>query len=279
MGQKLDIGRVFSGIFRVYGQQLGLLVPAALIVFLPVAIANGLIESGSDAVLLTLLASLLSLVASYWYQGMVVEAVRDMQDGRSDFSLGGLFRSVVPVIGPLIGAGILAGIGVLIGLVLLIIPGLFLLTIWALIAPVIVVERAGVLESFGRSRELVRGNGWQVFGVIVLLFIVQFVLVAILTAIAVAISDTFVGYGLASLVANVILAPLTALAAATMYFELVRLKEARGASAVDGPAAEDPPYPGQSPGAEDPPYPGRSQVSDTPGSAPERPTRPPADGA
>ena len=39
-----------------------------------------------------------------------------------------------------------------------------------MIAPVIVVEHSGVMDSFGRSRELVRDNGWQVFGVIFVVF-------------------------------------------------------------------------------------------------------------
>ena len=38
--------------------------------------------------------------------------------------------------------------------------------------PAIVLENRGIGESFGRSRELVRGNGWNVFGVIVLTFLI-----------------------------------------------------------------------------------------------------------
>jgi hypothetical protein len=40
------------------------------------------------------------------------------------------------------------------------------------VAPVTVLERPGVWGAFGRSRELVSGNGWNVFGVIVLVFLV-----------------------------------------------------------------------------------------------------------
>ena len=59
-------------------------------------------------------------------------------------------------------AGILAGIAIGIGLLfLLFAPGLFLLTIWAVLAPVIVIERVGAIESFGRSRGLVRGERWR----------------------------------------------------------------------------------------------------------------------
>lgn len=85
----------------------------------------------------------------------MVELVRDVQDGRLDASVGDLMRSVLPVLGPLIAAGILAGIGIAVGFVLLIVPGLFLLTIWA----VIVIERRGISDAFGRSRQLVKDQG------------------------------------------------------------------------------------------------------------------------
>ena len=44
--------------------------------------------------------------------------------------------------------------------------GLVLLTWWILIIPVIVLEGTRAGEAFSRSRELVRGHGWSVFGVI-----------------------------------------------------------------------------------------------------------------
>ena len=71
---------------------------------------------------------------------------------------------------------ILFAIGVGIGFVLIIIPGLILLTIWSVVVPVEVLEHRGILGSFGRSRELVRGNGWNVFGVIVIVWVLVFVI-------------------------------------------------------------------------------------------------------
>jgi hypothetical protein len=66
-------------------------------------------------------------------------------------------QSVEPVFWPLVAVSILFGIGVGIGFVLPIIPGLMLLVIWSVVAPVTVLERVGVLAAFGRSGELVRG--------------------------------------------------------------------------------------------------------------------------
>jgi hypothetical protein len=68
-----------------------------------------------------------------------------------------LLQSVEPVFWPLVAVSILLGIGVGIGFVLPIIPGLMLLVIWSVVAPVTVLERVGVLAAFGRSGELVRG--------------------------------------------------------------------------------------------------------------------------
>ena len=102
---------------------------------------------------------------------MVVELVSDVQDGQRDASAGQLLRAVTPVLGKLILVGIVAGIGIAIGFVLIVVPGLILATLWSVAAPVVVLERPAGLRALGRSRELVRGNGWNVFAVILLLVI------------------------------------------------------------------------------------------------------------
>lgn len=220
--QRLDIGGVIGETFRTYGAQAGLILGAAFIIFLPIAIIDGFIEN-QGGFLLGLVGSIVSIVGTYWFQGMVVQAVRDIQDGRRDFSLGELFSSVQNVVGTLIVVGILAGIGIAIGLVLLIVPGLILLTIWAVVGPAVVIDRPGVFGAFRRSRELVRGHGWAVFAVIVFFFILIAIGRGLIAALAGAISDTVVGYAVASLVGNLLLAPLGALAASVLYFHLRRL--------------------------------------------------------
>ena len=224
MNQKLDVARVFERIFEIYKDQFTLLIPAALVVFVPVALISGLIYAGDVSIIGGLIVAAIATIATYWFQGMVVEAARDILDGRRDHTIGSLVQSVVPVLGPLIIAGILAGLGIGIGLLLLLVPGLFLLTIWAVIAPVIVIERLGAIDSFGRSRELVRGHGWQVFSVIVVLFLVQFIITAVLNSIANSVSDSFVGYTISDLIVRVLVAPFTALAAAVLFFELKALR-------------------------------------------------------
>ena len=59
------------------------------------------------------------------------------------------------------------------GLTLLVIPGICLAVMWYVCVPVIVIERAGPLAALGRSRELIRGYGWSVFGRLVGLALIQ----------------------------------------------------------------------------------------------------------
>ena len=230
MNGKLDTARVFERIFEIYRDQFGLLIPAALVVFVPVAIISGLIYAGDVGILGALIVAAIGTIATYWFQGMVVEAARDILDGRRDHTVGSLVRAAAAVIWPLVVAGILAGIAIGLGLLLLIVPGLFLLTIWAVLAPVIVIERKDALSAFGRSRELVRGNGWQVFSVIVVLFILQFVVTAVIQALANSVADSVVGFSVADLIVRLLVAPLSALAAAVLFFEL---KAMRGEPVLD----------------------------------------------
>jgi hypothetical protein len=272
MNQKLDTARVFERIFEIYRDQFTLLIPAALVVFVPVAVISGIVYAGDVSIFGALIVAAVATIATYWFQGMVVEAARDILDGRRDHTIGSLVRSAGPVVGPLIVAGILAGIGIGIGLLLLIVPGLFLLTIWAVIAPVIVIERRGALESFGRSRELVRGNAWQVFGVIVVLFLVQFIVSAVIQAVANSVSDSFASYAIGDLIVRLLVAPLTALAAAVLFFELkARRGEPVLATGEGGVVAE--PGGGPAPTPAEPAAPAAPPPPPAP-DAPDAPTQP-----
>lgn len=236
MERKLSVGDTLNGVFDIYRDQAGVLLPVAFWLFLVVAIVNGLTEGNFS---LFWLGIVVSLAVGTLYQGMVVELVRDVQDGRRDSSVGDLMRSVLPVLGPLIGAAILSGLGVGAGFILLIVPGLILLTMWAVIAPVIVVERRGVFDAFGRSRQLVRGQGWPVFGSVVVAYLIGALAEIIFLLIAGSIADGAIVRIVFSALASTLAAPIAALVAAVLYYRLVGLQP---------PPAVEPPSVPQQPG-------------------------------
>lgn len=268
MNPRLDTGKVFSRIFELYTSQASVYLPAALILYVPLALITGAVYTGTASLVLVLLLAALGFVTAFVYQGVVVRSVEDLQDGQRDFSIGELFRSVLPVLGMLIVVGLVGGIAEGIGFLLLIVPGVILVTIWAVVAPVVVIERKG-FDAFGRSYELVRGSFWQVLGVIVVLFIIQFIIQQIFRAIGGGISDSIVTYAIFNLIGSVIVAPLTALAAAVMYFDLLGLKGQRPVAGAPGaPAA---PVAPEAPGSAPPPPPAAAP----PSSPPEQQRRPP----
>ncbi len=219
MQQKIEVGAVIRRVLDIYSDQAPVLMPAAAVVFVFTGVISTLLVVASPA--LALLALLVSLVATMLFTGMVVELVADLQDGRRDSSASQLLRAVTPVLGRLILVGVVAGVCVVIGFVVVIIPGLILLTIWAVAAPVVVLERPPGLRALGRSRELVRGNGLAVFGVI---FVMVILVGLVAGAIEIGADSAGAGAGLvARVVLGVLTAPLSALSAAVLYFDLRRI--------------------------------------------------------
>jgi hypothetical protein len=214
---KIEPGRVISEAFELYREHAAPLLGGAVIVLGIAGVING-IFSTTDSLILLFVGAIVSLIAQVLYAGYVVRLVQDVRDGRRDHTVGELFSAAAPAIPTLIGNGILFAIAVFIGFILLIVPGLILITIWAVTAPAIVIERAGVIEAFGRSRELVRGNGWPVFGAILIAFVIIVVFSIVMSAIGAAIGDA--GQVILSAIANILAVPVAALVASILFFDL-----------------------------------------------------------
>jgi hypothetical protein len=210
---------VLSEAWQMYKAFASHLLAIAFIIYLAAAVIAALLGLGGTTVG-AILGSLVQIVAAYLLQATLVKAVQDVRDGRADMSIGDTVRAAVPYLWRVIGASILAGIAITIGLLLLIVPGLWLITIWAVIVPVIVIEGAGVFASFGRSQQLVRGNGWHVFGTLVLVFIIMLVVGIILGLIFSALPDALAN-GLSSIISGTLIAPFLALVVTLVYYRLV----------------------------------------------------------
>src|SRR4051812_47490774 len=196
----------------------------ALVVFAVLDLLSALAASAAgDSVLAGVfwgvIALTIGVIGYFWVQAALVELVRDVRDGRADRSIGETYRAVQPRLPAVIAGGILAGLGIGLGLVLLIVPGLYLATIWAGLIPVIVLEERSAGESFTRSREIVRGSGWSVFGLIVVTFLLVAIASAIIRLLFTPLPE-FLEAWLGSLVAHSLTIPFVAAALTTAYFHL-----------------------------------------------------------
>ena len=234
----MSVGGILGESWQLYTRFFTRFFVIALVVYLIVNLLNAAVSTAFGhgagiAVLLALITMVVSLVGTFWLEGALVFAVDDVRDGRIDTTVGQVFERVRPYLGTLIVAGILAGLGIAVGLVLLIVPGLVLLTWWCLIVPVVVLEGRRVGESFTRSRELVEGHGWTVFGVVVITAILTAIASGIIQAIF-SFLGSFLRYWIGGAIASAIVGPFFAVALTLMYFRLRELREGTAAPATAG---------------------------------------------
>jgi hypothetical protein len=219
---------VLDEAWRMYRAHAAHLLTIAFVIYLVAAVIAGLLAL-IGGIFGLLLGSIVEFIAAFLLQAALVKAVQDVRDGRADLAFGQTVSAATPYIGPVAGASILAGIAITIGLILLIVPGLFLITIWAVIVPVIVIERSGALASFGRSQQLVRGHAWHVFGTLVLVFVILIVVDFLLGLIFLAL-PLLLRNGLSTVISGTLIAPFLALVVTLIYYRL------SGASGGQGPA-------------------------------------------
>lgn len=214
---------VIGEAWKLYKAHWRHLLTFSFIVYAGVAVIGAVLT-----ILLTwfgaILAAVISLIAFFWLQAALVKAVDDVRDGQANLSLGQTFAQAREQLGSVAVAAILAGLGIILGLILLIVPGLILMTWWAVIVPVVVLENKSAGEAFTRSRELVRGNGWGVFAVIVLMVLLLIGFTIVLSLLLSPLADWLQSL-VAQIVGNTLTAPFVAIVLTLLYFRLRQAKE------------------------------------------------------
>ena len=167
--------------------------------------------------------SLLSLVLAFTgtalVQGGLVEIVRGLHDdGDDEASVGEALGRASGRILKLVRVSLLTSILVGVGFLVFIIPGFILMTRWAVAVPVAMLEGGNARDALRRSREMVDGNGWNVFkvlfavGMLTAIVMVPFLFVS-------ANAGAF-GWWLAVTIASMLTAPYAAHALTVVYYTL-----------------------------------------------------------
>jgi hypothetical protein len=133
--------------------------------------------------------------------------------------------------GRIVGLAIVSGLLIFIGMLLLIVPGLVLATMFAVAMPVLLIEDLSISDCLKRSAALTLGYRWQVFGLVVLTTGVllggTFLLGAILV-LADMVDDGFGALDIVLWLWTGLYYAVAAVIAATLYYRLREVKEGLG---------------------------------------------------
>jgi hypothetical protein len=225
----LSLRAVLGEMFTVYRRHWTFLIPAAIVILLPQSILSAAVDEGSldgirsakDLALFgaILLTAAINLLGQAIYAGLTAAADVDWRAGKPLPPLSSLIRSLP--IGGLVVLDLLLSLGFALGILLLVVPGLIFLAYVGISPAVMKLEHRGPLDAIRRSFELVRGNFWRVF--VIVIGVILFTELAVQ-----AIALPFHGFALeaaADLVAEGLLQPIEGLA---VVIVAIRLLEMRG---------------------------------------------------
>jgi uncharacterized membrane protein len=159
--------------WNAYWKNVGPLVVIALVV-IAINVVVGLIAQASDAlafqIVIQFIGFLISMLISLGWIRVSLDVTRGVKPEVADlFKFDGY--------GPYIGASILFALGFYVGLILLIVPGIIFAVAFGFYGFVIAErgEGVGVIDSLKESADLTRGNRWQLFGLGIVLLLINLV--------------------------------------------------------------------------------------------------------
>jgi hypothetical protein len=224
----MSFAEVLDTGFRLIRDHFALLVGIGLVLYAPLAVLQELltdVQTSGDANTVTLVAAFSIIVASLALspiaQGAMTLAIGDVYRGHS-MALGDAYRGGLRRALPLVGTYLLLSLGVALGILLLVVPGIYLMVAWMLATQIVMLEGIAGPSALSRSRDLLKGHMLRALGI----FIVAAIIVSILQGVLqILLSGVPVVRGVANaLVQSVGLAFYTAVGV-VLYFDLRCRKE------------------------------------------------------
>ncbi len=168
--------RVYTGNFLFF---LGITLLVYLAIFLPLGAIIGLVVlagmgGGAEGLIVVgvILAVVLFVVLNTIGQAVMLLGTFQRMRGQP-LRVGEALRRAFARFFPLVGLGIVYTLGLVIAFLLLIIPGFIVFVMWAVSVPACVVDGLGPIASLSRSAELTKGYRWKVFGLILVLSVIN----------------------------------------------------------------------------------------------------------
>ena len=222
---ELDAGAVLKEAWALYTRLWTRSIVAAGLIFGLLHLLELVVQRGRSGLLVVLVTLIVAVLGTGLVQGALVEVVRELHDDGDDApsALEALARAGTKL-GRLAGVTLVQSLGVGIGLLVFVVPGLLAMTRWAVAVPVAVIEGRKTAASLRRAKEILAGNGWNVFKVIFAVGVLTF-LVTLPFAIL-ARSAGPAGWWVATTLASMLVAPYAAHALTVVYYALVEPERA-----------------------------------------------------
>jgi hypothetical protein len=224
LGRAKSVGEIIGDALRCYVSYPALFATLTLAVVVPYAVIVRLVEQanligesrhGALASLVLVLVDVLlvgPLISALHVHAVLELGAQRVPRVREVCSRG---MRVLPVVA---AAQVVAGIATGLGFVVFIVPGLFLLAVWAVVAQAAAIENTDWMGALRRSAELTRGSRWHALGVLVSVGLINAVVERICGA-AVG-SSVSVGALIAGVVVVMITLSFAALTGAMLYYDL-----------------------------------------------------------
>ena len=102
------------------------------------------------------------------------------EKGKGNFSISEVGQITARNFFPIIGYGFIISLFVMLGFILFIIPGIYILIVLNFIFIIMFVEDGGLSKNFGRCFDVIKGNWWATFGLLIVTSIIINVVIQVL---------------------------------------------------------------------------------------------------
>jgi uncharacterized membrane protein len=171
-GATFSVGEAMSYGWKAYWRNAGPLIVIAIIV-IAINVVIQLVGGGVTGIAASIVLDLIDLVVLLVLAMGLIRASLAVVEGRTP-EVGMLLHT--DGFGPYLVGAILVGLGVFVGTLLCIIPGVILAVMWQFFGYVIVEQpTTGPTDAMRRSVEITKGHRWPLFGLLVLLFLINLV--------------------------------------------------------------------------------------------------------
>jgi hypothetical protein len=179
--RRLSFAETFRETFNLYFDNFKPLFLIALISSIPVILVSR--DFNVDATLNEAEQQVMMLRALFWF--LIFIAVNTMSTAlmiefiskkylKQHQTFDRYIKNVLPFILPIMGLAIVGAIMVGLGLFLFVIPGVYFALALSVSSQVLIVERKRVFQSIQRSFDLTRGYKTEIFGYLLVLFLISF---------------------------------------------------------------------------------------------------------